>query len=151
MKWYFVTKNQNCSDLLWERKCCNLEKLVLKLEKIFGFRNIQETLENTLFLWELEKLICVFCPMYDFGKQMLVGSEKNACLEKLMSLYMRISICSMSENSFTMGLGANSLTQAFTMVKNVQYCLRITRLFNLMSIVLYICFSCWLLAHESRN
>ena len=62
----------------------------------------------------------MFCPMYDFGKQMLVGSEKNACLEKLMSLYMRISICSMSENSFTMGLGANSLTQAFTMVRIFQ-------------------------------
>ena len=58
--------------------------------------------------------------MYDFGKQMLVGSEKNACLEKLMSLYMRISICSMSENSFTMGLGANSLTQAFTVVRIFQ-------------------------------
>ena len=62
----------------------------------------------------------MFCPMYDFGKQMLVGSEKNACLEKLMSLYMRISICSMSENSFTMGLGANSLTQAFTVVRIFQ-------------------------------
>jgi hypothetical protein len=58
--------------------------------------------------------------MFDFGKQMLVGSEKNACLEKLMSLYMRISICSMSENSFTMGLGANSLTQAFTVVRIFQ-------------------------------
>ena len=62
----------------------------------------------------------MFCSMYDFGKQMLVGSEKNACLEKLMSLYMRISICSMSENSFTMGLGANSLTQAFTVVRIFQ-------------------------------